>query len=333
MSRPIGPRRIVCLTEEPTEVLYALGEQERIVGISGFTVRPARARKEKPKVSAFTSAKIEAILALEPDFVVGFSDIQAEIARDLVKAGVEVWISNHRSVEGIVEYIRRLGALVGAAERADAYARRAEAHLTEVGKAAAALPRRPRVYFEEWDEPPITGIRWVAELVRIAGGDDVFPERAEKPLARDRILADANEVVRRAPDLILGSWCGKKFPARQGRRAAGLGCDSRRARRRAARDQVADHPAAGPAALFDGLDAIHRIVAAWPGCARRKGVRRDARMRETRAFLLPRAGSTVAFRRPEGGPEGRMRETRCEAPYFESPHPRLRRDLSRKRER
>ncbi|MFC4818720.1 cobalamin-binding protein [Dokdonella ginsengisoli] len=263
MSRPIGPRRIVCLTEEPTEVLYALGEQERIVGISGFTVRPARARKEKPKVSAFTSAKIEAILALEPDFVVGFSDIQAEIARDLVKAGVEVWISNHRSVEGIVEYIRRLGALVGAAERADAYARRAEAHLAEVGKAAAALPRRPRVYFEEWDEPPITGIRWVAELVRIAGGDDVFPERAEKPLARDRILADASEVVRRAPELILGSWCGKKF--RPDKVAARPGWDAIPAVRDGELHEIKSpiilQP--GPAALFDGLDAIHRIVAAW----------------------------------------------------------------------
>jgi iron complex transport system substrate-binding protein len=263
MSPSIGPRRIVCLTEEPTEVLYALGEQARIVGISGFTVRPPRARKEKPKVSAFTSAKIDAILALEPDFVVGFSDIQADIARDLVKAGVEVWISNHRSVEGIVDYIRRLGALVGAAERADAYARRAEAQLAAVAAAAAALPRRPRVYFEEWDEPPITGIRWVAELIRIAGGDDVFPERAEKSLARDRILADAGEVVRRAPDLILGSWCGKKF--RPDKVAARLGWDAIPAVRDGELHEIKSpiilQP--GPAALFDGLDAIHRIVAGW----------------------------------------------------------------------
>lgn len=263
MPALIGPRRIVCLTEEPTEVLYALGEQARIVGISGFTVRPPRARKEKPKVSAFTSAKIDAILALEPDFVVGFSDIQADIARDLVKAGVEVWISNHRSVEGIVDYIRRLGALVGASERAEAYARRAEAQLAAVAAAAAALPRRPRVYFEEWDEPPITGIRWVAELVRIAGGDDVFPERAEKPLARDRILADAGEVVRRAPDLILGSWCGKKF--RPDKVAARPGWDAIPAVRDGELHEIKSpiilQP--GPAALFDGLDAIHRIVAAW----------------------------------------------------------------------
>ncbi|MCW5569370.1 MAG: ABC transporter substrate-binding protein, partial [Dokdonella sp.] len=145
----IGPQRIVCLTEEPTEVLYALGEEARIVGISGFTVRPPRARREKPKVSAFTSAKIEAILALEPDLASGFSDIQADIARELVRAGVEVWIANHRSVEGILDYIRRLGALIGASVRAEAYAAQAEAPIAAVAAAAAKLPRRPRVYFEE----------------------------------------------------------------------------------------------------------------------------------------------------------------------------------------
>ena len=263
MSSAIGPRRIICLTEEPTEVLYALGEQDRIVGISGFTVRPARARKEKPKVSAFTSAKIDEILRLEPDFVVGFSDIQADIARDLVKAGIEVWISNHRSVAGILDYIRRLGALVGAHERAEHYARSAERHLAAVEQAAHALPRRPRVYFEEWDEPPISGIRWVAELVRIAGGDDVFPERALKPLARDRILADPLEVVRRAPDIILGSWCGKKF--RPERVAARPGWSAIPAVRDGELHEIKSplilQP--GPAALFDGLDAIHAIVARW----------------------------------------------------------------------
>jgi len=205
-----GPRRIVCLTEEPTEVLYALGEEGRIVGISGFTVRPPRARREKPKVSAFTSAKIGKILELQPDFVVGFSDIQAEIAAELVRPGVEVWISNHRSIEGILDYVRRLGALVGATAKADAYADELQRGIEAV---AAAVPDgpRPRVYFEEWDEPMITGIRWVAELVRIAGGDDIFPERAEKSLARDRILADDAEILARAPQIIFGSWCGKKF--------------------------------------------------------------------------------------------------------------------------
>ena len=263
MNPAIGPRRIVCLTEEPTEVLYALGEDARIVGISGFTVRPQRARSEKPKVSAFTSAKTGEILALEPDLAIGFSDIQADIARDLVKAGVEVWIANHRSVEGILDYMLRLGALVGAGERAGQLVLEARAHLAAVESAARALPRRPRVYFEEWDEPPITAIRWVAELVRIAGGDDLFPERAAMPLARDRILADPAEVARRAPDIIIGSWCGKKF--RPDRVAARAGWDAIPAVRDGELHEVKSplilQP--GPAALSDGLDALHRIIADW----------------------------------------------------------------------
>jgi iron complex transport system substrate-binding protein len=260
-----GPQRIVCLTEEPTEVLYAIGEERRIVGISGFTVRPPRARREKPKVSAFTSAKIGEILKLRPDFVVGFSDIQADIARELIAAGVEVWISNHRSVAEILDYIRRLGALVGAADKADALARRAEEHIAQVEKSASQLSRRPRVYFEEWDEPMISGIRWVAELIRIAGGDDIFPERAQKSLARDRIIADGSEVIRCAPDLIVGSWCGKKF--RPERVAARPGWSAIPAVRDGQLHEVKSpiilQP--GPAALFDGLDALHRLVAAWAG--------------------------------------------------------------------
>jgi iron complex transport system substrate-binding protein len=257
------PQRIVCLTEEPTEVLYALGEQDRIVGISGFTVRPARARKEKPKVSAFTSARIGEIMKLEPDLAIGFSDIQADIARELIKCGVEVWISNHRSVDGIVAYIRRLGAMVGAHEKAEVYARRAEQHIADIRAAAARLPRRPKVYFEEWDEPIITGIRWVAELIDIAGGDECFPELSRESLAKQRILPNGDEVVRRAPDIILGSWCGKRF----------------RPEKVAARPDWSSIPAVrdgelheikspiilqpGPAALFDGLDAIHRIILDW----------------------------------------------------------------------
>ena len=256
-----GPRRIVCLTEEPTEVLYAIGEQDRIVGISGFTVRPPAARREKPKVSAFTSAKIDAILALEPDLAIGFSDIQADIAQALIRAGVEVWISNHRSVEGIVDYIRRLGGLVGATAAAELLAARAEAHLAAVRRAGERLPYRPRVYFEEWDDPPITGIRWVAELIRIAGGEDVFPERAMEPLARARILADSGEVVARAPDLIVGSWCGKRFRPEQV--AARPGWDAIPA---VANGQIHEIKSPiilqpGPAALFDGLDALHRLIA------------------------------------------------------------------------
>jgi iron complex transport system substrate-binding protein len=262
-ARRFGPQRIVCLTEEPTEVLYALGEEDRIVGISGFTVRPPRARKEKPKVSAFTSAKIAAILALEPDMAIGFSDIQADIARDLIKAGVEVWISNHRSVDGILAYIRRLGAMVGAADAADAYAQRAERHIAAIRAAAATLPRRPRVYCEEWDEPIITGIQWVSELIEIAGGEDCFPELSREPLARQRILANGDEVVRRAPDIILGTWCGKRFHPE--RVAARPGWDAIPAVRHGdlyeIKSPIILQP--GPAALFDGLDAIHRIIAAW----------------------------------------------------------------------
>jgi len=261
----IGPRRIVCLTEEPTETLYALGEQDRIVGISGFTVRPAIARGEKPKVSAFTSAKIGEILKLEPDFVVGFSDIQADIAAELIRQGIEVWISNHRSVDGIIDYVRRLGALVGAGDRANAYADSLRRGLDGIADAAAHLSRRPRVYFEEWDEPLITGIQWVAELVRIAGGDDVFPELSNESLAKHRILAEAAEVVRRAPDIILGSWCGKKF--RPEKVAARPGWEAIPAVRNGELHEIKSpiilQP--GPAALTDGVQAIARIVRDWSG--------------------------------------------------------------------
>lgn len=258
-----GPRRIVCLTEEPTETLYALGEQDRIVGISGFTVRPAIARSQKPKVSAFTSAKIGEILKLEPDFVVGFSDIQADIAAELIRHGVEVWISNHRSVDGIIDYVRRLGALVGAPEKAHAYADSLRRGLDDVASEAARLPARPRVYFEEWDEPLISGIQWVAELVRIAGGDDIFPERAAEPLARQRILEDPDEVIRRAPDIILGSWCGKKF--QPGKVASRCGWHEIPAVRNGELHEIKSplilQP--GPAAVTDGVRSIAAIIRAW----------------------------------------------------------------------
>ncbi len=260
-----GPRRIVCLTEEPTEVLYALGEQDRIVGISGFTVRPPQARLEKPKVSAFTSAKIDRILALRPDFVVGFSDIQAGIAGELIRRGVEVWISNHRSVEGILDYIRRLGALVGAGDKAQAYAEELQRGLDAIRRDAAQLARRPKVYFEEWDEPLISGIQWVAELVRIAGGDDIFPERAAEPLAKQRILEDPDEVIRRAPDIILGSWCGKKFQPGKVASRAGWGAIPavRNGKLHEVKSPVILQP--GPAALTDGVAEIARIIRAWDG--------------------------------------------------------------------
>jgi iron complex transport system substrate-binding protein len=257
------PCRIVCLTEEPTEVLYALGQEERIVGISGFTVRPARARREKPRVSAFTSAKVGRILELRPDLVVGFSDIQADIAQALIKNGIEVWISNHRSVDGILGYVRRLGAMVGAADRAESYALELEAHVEGVRAQAASFKRRPRIYFEEWDDPLITGIRWVSELIGIAGGDDVFPERAACALGKDRILGDSAEVVRRAPDIMLASWCGKRFRPERVRARPGWDCVPalRDAELHEIKSPIILQP--GPAALTDGLDAIHRIVRQW----------------------------------------------------------------------
>ena len=258
-----GPRRIVCLVEEPTEVLYAIGEQHRIVGISGFTVRPPQARKEKPKVSAFTSAKIDQILALKPDLAIGFSDIQADIAAELVRRGVEVWISNHRSVEGILDYVRRLGAMVGAAAKAEAYADSLERGVAAVAAKAATFDGRPRVYFEEWDEPRISGIQWVAELVRIAGGDDVFPELAAEPLARQRILADDAEIVRRDPQIVFGSWCGKKF--QPGTVAARPGWDRVSAVRERQLFEIKSpiilQP--GPAALTEGLAEMHAHIARW----------------------------------------------------------------------
>src|SRR6185437_2077452 len=205
------PQRIVCLTEETTETLYLLGEEHRIVGISGFTVRPARARKEKPRVSAFTSAKIERILELQPDLVLGFSDLQAGIAADLARAGLEVHLFNHRSVAEIFRMIRMLGGMIGCEARTAALVAQLEAGLDAVRSRASQLTRRPRVYFEEWDDPQITGIRWVSELITVAGGDDCFAELAAHSLARQRIVADPLEVPRRSPDIILGSWCGKKF--------------------------------------------------------------------------------------------------------------------------
>jgi len=257
------PQRIVCLTEEPTEVLYALGEQGRIVGISGFTVRPPAARREKPRVSAFVSAKIEAIMDLRPDLAIGFSDIQADIAQALIRRGVEVWISNHRSVAGILGYVRRLGAMVGAAAAADLYADRLQAHVDAVRAAAARLPCRPRVYFEEWDEPLISGIQWVCELVRIAGGDDILPARAACALARDRILADGSEVIAAAPQIMFGSWCGKRFRAE--RVAARAGWDALPAVRDGELHEIKSplilQP--GPAALTDGLDAMHAHIRRW----------------------------------------------------------------------
>jgi iron complex transport system substrate-binding protein len=257
------PERIVCLTEETTETLYLLGEESRIVGISGFTVRPPRARREKPRVSAFTSAKIDRIVALRPDLVLGFSDLQAGIAADLVRAGLEVHLFNHRSIAGILRMIRMLGGMVGCASRADGLASRLEAGVEAARGAASKLPRRPRVYFEEWDDPPIAGIRWVGEVIEAAGGDNCFADLAAMPLGRDRIIADPAEVVRRAPDIILGSWCGKKFrpeavAARPGWQAIPAVRDGELHEVKSA---IILQP--GPAALTDGLAEIQARIARW----------------------------------------------------------------------
>ncbi|MDE2052243.1 MAG: cobalamin-binding protein [Gammaproteobacteria bacterium] len=257
------PQRIVCLTEETTETLYLLGEERRIVGISGFTVRPARARKEKPRVSAFTSAKIDRILELRPDLVLGFSDLQADIAAQLARAGLDVHLFNQRSVAEILRMIRTLGGMIGCEARTADLVARLQAGLERARARAAGLPRPPRVYFEEWDEPLICGIRWVSELIGIAGGEDCFPELAVQPLGRQRIIADAAEVPRRAPDIILGSWCGKKF--RPDEVAARAGWSTMEAVRsgfvREIKSAIILQP--GPAALTDGLDAIQEVISEW----------------------------------------------------------------------
>ena len=257
------PERIVCLTEETTETLYLLGEDRRIVGIAGFTVRPARARREKPRVSAFTSAKIDRIVELRPDLVLGFSDLQADIAAELVRAGIEVHVFNHRSVAEILRTIAVIGGMVGCEAKAGVLVEQMSAGLEAVRARAASLPRRPRVYFEEWDEPQISCIRWVSELIGVAGGDDCFPELAAQSLGKNRIIADPLEVPRRAPDIILGSWCGKKFRPESVK--ARPGWENVPAIRddlvREIKSPLILQP--GPAALFDGVDAIHAIMARW----------------------------------------------------------------------
>ena len=258
-----GPRRIVCLTEETTEWLYLLGQEHRIVGISGYTVRPPRARAEKPRISAFLSARIDQIVALEPDCVLGFSDLQADIADALIRRGVQVTVYNQRSISQIFSVLWQVAALVGQAAEGERRIAQMQSRLDDIRAAAAVLPRRPRVYFEEWDEPAISAIRWVSELVAVAGGDDVFPELALQPMGRDRIIADPMETVKRQPDIIIGSWCGKKFRPEKVRARTGWS-DVPAVRHDALHEiKSADILQPGPAALTDGVEQLHRLIMAW----------------------------------------------------------------------
>jgi iron complex transport system substrate-binding protein len=287
-----GPQRIVCLTEETTEWLYLLGQEARIVGISGYTVRPRRAREEKPKVSAFLNAKIDKILELRPDCVFGFSDLQADIAAELIRKGVQVTVFNQRSVDEIFSMLYQVAAMVGQAQRALELMEDMRRRLAAIEEAARALPRRPKVYFEEWDEPHISAIRWVSELVTIAGGDDCFPELATQPLGKDRIIADGAQIVRRNPDIVIGSWCGKKF--RPEKVAARPGWENVAAVRNKQLFEIksADILQPGPAALTDGAEQLHRIVNKWNN---------TAPTLVAEATALPPEGAARALGRPGGG--------------------------------
>src|SRR5271170_3649424 len=253
------PERIVCLTEETVETLYLLGEQDRIVGISGYCVRPPEARREKPRVAAFTSADIPKILNLRPDLVLSFSDLQADIVAALVRQGINVHAFNQRSLEEIFDMIRMLGAMVDAADRADQLAEELAAELGAARQRAAQLPRQPRVYFEEWDMPMISGIGWVSELIEAAGGVDIFADRAGGKSAKERIVT-AEEIIARAPDIIIGSWCGKKFRAEK--MTARPGFAQLPAVRNGALHEIKSslilQP--GPAALTDGLWALQDAI-------------------------------------------------------------------------
>ena len=258
-------RRVVCMTEETTECLYRMGEEDRIVGISAFTVRPSRARKEKPVVSQFTKANIGEILALKPQLVLAFSDLQADICAELIGNGVEVHCFNQRSVAEILGMVRRLGGMLGVPEKGETLAMELEAGLEKIAAAAADFPRRPRVYFEEWHDPMISGIRWVSELIEIAGGEDVFPEFRKCALAKDRIVAEPRMVIERKPEIYLASWCGRKFrrdylDARDGWTDAPF----------MKADRVYEIESStilqpGPGSLTEGVETIHRIIAGVVG--------------------------------------------------------------------
>ncbi len=257
------PKRIICLTEEPVETLYLLGEQDRIIGVSGFAVRPPQVRKEKPIVSTFTDADIDKILSLGPDLVIGFSDIQSEIAKELIAKGITVWINNYRTVEGIFNMIGQLGSLVGQTAKAISLVDQFRKDIERIHEAAHKKGHKPKVYFEEWYDPLISGICWVSELIELAGGIDIYKEKQNASLAKDRIIANKNEVVEHNPDIIIASWCGKKFKKEKLLERENWG------KINAVKDDfifeikspVILQP--GPAAVTEGIKGIADIINAW----------------------------------------------------------------------
>ncbi|MDD5480685.1 MAG: ABC transporter substrate-binding protein [Rhodoferax sp.] len=259
----LTPQRIVCLTEETTEWLYLLGQEWRIVGISGYTVRPKRAREEKPRVSAFTSAKLDKILALQPDCVLGFSDMQADIAAALIRAGVPVTVFNQRSVAEILGVLYQVAAMVGQGAQGLSMLQKMQLSMQSAQALGANFSHKPKVYFEEWDTPRISAIRWVSELIGVAGGQDIFPELAAQPLGKHRILADDSEIIARNPDIIIGSWCGKKFRPELVAARPGWGDVAAVKTGQLFEIKSADILQPGPAALTDGLAQLHRIIMDW----------------------------------------------------------------------
>ena len=257
------PERIVCLTEETTELLYMLGEQDRIAGISGFSKRPPEARKEKPKVSTFIDAKFDEILNLNPDLVIGFSDIQAPIAKELISRGIPVWINNHRSVEGIFKFIVQLGSLVGKQSVAINLVEEIQASIKHIQYKTESWSTKPTVYFEEWDEPIITGIRWVTEIIELAGGIDIFPELQSESLAKNRIIEFDQVIIDKNPDVILASWCGKQF-----KREGLVGRPGWVQIKAVKNNQVFEINSdiilqPGPASVTEGIQVIHQILENW----------------------------------------------------------------------
>ncbi|WP_087021835.1 cobalamin-binding protein [Thaumasiovibrio subtropicus] len=263
IATPQWPQRIICLTEETTEALYLMGEEDRIVGVSAYTVRPERAKREKTKVSAFVSARIEKILALKPDLVLAFSDIQADIVRDLVKEGIDVHCFNHRTLSETLQMIRTLSALIGEPQKGEQLVASLTQHLADIKASADALAHKPRVYFEEWFDPLITGITWVSELIELAGGIDCYQEFAKESLAKNRIIEHHEQVIEKQPDIIIASWCGRRFQKekltqREGwQRIPAIQNDD------VYELNSSDILQPGPAALTDGVAQLHTIIKAW----------------------------------------------------------------------